>query len=48
MDKVTKDIQGDIPWCILFVDDAVLIYQTKVGVKRKFKLWRQTLKIQGV
>jgi hypothetical protein len=24
MDKVTRDIQGDIPWCMLFADDVVL------------------------
>ena len=25
MDEVTRDIQGDIPWCMLFVDDVVLV-----------------------
>jgi hypothetical protein len=25
MDEVTRDIQGGIPWCILFVDDVVLV-----------------------
>ena len=23
MDEVTRDIQGDIPWCMLFADDVV-------------------------
>ena len=23
MDEVTKNIQGDIPWCMLFADDVV-------------------------
>jgi Reverse transcriptase (RNA-dependent DNA polymerase) len=25
MDEITKGIQGDILWCMLFADDAVLI-----------------------
>jgi hypothetical protein len=25
MDEVTRDIQGGIPWCMLFVDDVVLV-----------------------
>jgi hypothetical protein len=25
MDEVTRDIQGSIPWCMLFVDDVVLV-----------------------
>ena len=25
MDEVTRDIQGDIPWCMLFADNVVLV-----------------------
>jgi hypothetical protein len=25
MDKVTMNIQEDVPWCMLFVDDVVLV-----------------------
>jgi hypothetical protein len=25
MDEVTRDIQDDIPWCMLFADDVVLV-----------------------
>ncbi|GJN32082.1 hypothetical protein PR202_gb20556 [Eleusine coracana subsp. coracana] len=25
MDKVTREIQSDVPWCMLFADDVVLV-----------------------
>ncbi|KAG2638086.1 hypothetical protein PVAP13_2NG570220 [Panicum virgatum] len=43
MDEVTRDIQGDIPWCMLFADDVVLVNESRAGVNRKLELWRQTL-----
>ncbi|WVZ50566.1 hypothetical protein U9M48_001808 [Paspalum notatum var. saurae] len=35
MDEVTRDIQGDIPWCMLFADDVVLVDESQAGVNRK-------------
>ncbi|EMS59319.1 V-type proton ATPase subunit B 2 [Triticum urartu] len=32
MDEVTRDIQGDIPWCMLFADDVVLVDDSRTGV----------------
>jgi hypothetical protein len=43
IDEVTRDIQGDFPWCMLFVDDVVLVNDSRTGVNRKLELWRQTL-----
>jgi hypothetical protein len=43
MDEVTRDIQGDIPWCMLFTDDMVLVDESRTGVEQKLKLWRRTL-----
>jgi hypothetical protein len=40
MDKVTKEIQGNISWCMLSVDNVVLMDETRVGVNRKLELWR--------
>ena len=43
MDEVTRNIQGDIPWCMLFTDNVVLVDETQAGVNRKLELQRQTL-----
>jgi Reverse transcriptase (RNA-dependent DNA polymerase) len=43
MDEITKDIQGEIPWCMLFADDVVLIDESRIGINQKLELWRQTL-----
>jgi hypothetical protein len=40
MDEVTRDIQGDIPWCMLFADDVVLVDESRMGVDQKLELWR--------
>jgi Reverse transcriptase (RNA-dependent DNA polymerase) len=40
MDEITKDIQGDIPWCMLFTDDVVLIDEIRIRVNQKLELWR--------
>ena len=34
---VTRNIQGDIPWCMLFAD-VVLVDESLVGVNRKLEL----------
>ena len=47
MDEVTRDIQGDIPWCMLFADDVVLVDESMSGVTQKLELWRQTLESKG-
>jgi hypothetical protein len=47
MDEITKNIQEDIHWCILFADDVVLIDEGRIGVNQKLELWRQTLESKG-
>ncbi|KAG2634318.1 hypothetical protein PVAP13_2NG191006 [Panicum virgatum] len=47
MDEVTRDIQGEIPWCMLFADDVVLVDESRAGVNRKLELWRRTLESKG-
>jgi Reverse transcriptase (RNA-dependent DNA polymerase) len=47
MDEITKDIQEDIPLCMLFADDVVLIDKSRIGVNQKLELWRQILESKG-
>ena len=47
MDEVTRDIQGEIPWCMLFADDVVLVDESRAGANRKLELWRHTLESNG-
>ena len=47
MDEITKSIHEDIPWCMLFSDDIILIGETKEEVNKKLELWRQTLEARG-
>jgi hypothetical protein len=43
MDEVIRDIQGGIPWCMLFADDVVFVNESRMGVEQKLELWRWTL-----
>ena len=47
MDEVTRNTQGDIPWCMLFADDVVLMDESQAEVNRKLELLRQTLESKG-
>ena len=47
MDKLTRAIQDEIPWCMLFADDIVLVDETRAGVNTKLELWGQTLESRG-
>jgi hypothetical protein len=40
MDGVTRDIQGGISLCMLFVNDVILVDDSRTGVDQKFELWR--------
>nr|XP_009761835.1 PREDICTED: uncharacterized protein LOC104213957 [Nicotiana sylvestris] len=47
MDVLSRHIQGEVPWCMLFTDDIVLIDETRIGVNARLELWRQTLESKG-
>ncbi|XP_071722389.1 uncharacterized protein [Rutidosis leptorrhynchoides] len=47
MDILTPHIHDDIPWCMLFADDVVLINESREEVNAKLELWRETLESKG-
>ncbi|XP_021729342.1 uncharacterized protein LOC110696362 [Chenopodium quinoa] len=46
-DEVTTPIQDEVPWCMLFADDIVLVDETKDRVNGKLEQWRQRLESRG-
>ena len=38
IDEVTREIQGDILWSMLFANDVVLVDESREGVNRKVEL----------
>ena len=48
MDELTRHMQDEVPWCMLFADDIVLVAETKVKVNAKLELWRESLESKGL
>jgi len=40
MDELTRAIQNEISWCMLFADDIVLVDEKRAGIDAKLELWR--------
>ena len=38
MDELTRHMQDEVPWCMLFADDIVLVAETKVEVNALLEL----------
>ncbi|XP_009792092.1 uncharacterized protein [Nicotiana sylvestris] len=47
MDVLLRHIQGEVPWCMLFADDIVLIDDMRSRVNARLDVWRQTLESKG-
>nr|GEU56233.1 hypothetical protein [Tanacetum cinerariifolium] len=43
LDELSKGIQKDIPWCMIFADDIVLITESVEGLNNRIKSWRKAL-----
>ena len=47
IDEITKSIQDDVLWCMVFLDDVVLVDETNHGVNVMLERWRDALKSKG-
>nr|XP_009768451.1 PREDICTED: uncharacterized protein LOC104219460 [Nicotiana sylvestris]XP_016485992.1 PREDICTED: uncharacterized protein LOC107806365 [Nicotiana tabacum] len=47
MDALTHHIQEEVPRCMLFADDIVLIDESRSGVNERLEVWRQALESKG-
>jgi hypothetical protein len=47
MDEVTRDIEVDIPSCMCFLDNVILVDESKMRIDQKLELWRRTLEAKG-
>lgn len=47
IDDLTRHIQHEVPWCVLFADDIVLLDETRAELNYKLELWREVLVSKG-
>ena len=43
MDELTKEIQDELLWCMLFAYDIVIINESREGINDKLEQWRHIL-----
>lgn len=47
MDELTRKVQDEVLWCLLFAEYIVSIYKTRIWISFKLEVWRQTLESIG-
>ncbi|XP_071712410.1 uncharacterized protein [Rutidosis leptorrhynchoides] len=48
LDELYRGIQENIPWCLIFADDIVLVSETKDELNRRLEQWREALEQNGL
>ncbi|GKC29909.1 retrovirus-related pol polyprotein LINE-1 [Tanacetum coccineum] len=43
MNEPTRGIQEDIPWCLIFANDIVLLLKSAEGLNNRLENWREVL-----
>jgi len=43
MDELTREIRDEVPWCMLFANDIVLINEISGRLSQKLERWRYSL-----
>ena len=47
VDAMTSSIQGEVMWCMLFVDDIVLVGDSSSSLSSRLEVWRDALESKG-
>nr|GEW41812.1 ataxia telangiectasia mutated family protein [Tanacetum cinerariifolium] len=48
LDELSRGIQENIPWCMIFADDIVLIAESGEGLNNRLESWRKALQDNGL
>ncbi|KAD4386354.1 hypothetical protein E3N88_26523 [Mikania micrantha] len=48
LDELSRSIQEDIPWCMLFADDIVLVAESKDDLNARLEEWKSALENNGL
>nr|GEX79159.1 craniofacial development protein 2 [Tanacetum cinerariifolium] len=48
LDELSRGILDDIPWCMIFADDIVLVSESAEGLNDRLENWREALEANGL
>ena len=48
MDCMTREVQREPQWDMLFADDVVVCSETKEEVEQRLEMWREAMEVRGM
>lgn len=48
IDDLTRHVQDEGSWCMLFANYTVLVYETRAVINYKLEFWRELLESKGL